>query len=121
MRRILLGAAALNVALLLLFFLMLFFNELFPVAVVSWIGVLAAAAVAVLLTWLSRGVTMLATGLLGSVAALIGWGSWLYFWWTDPIGPVINLSGFLGPVAAIALFTVSALLPSPRSRPGWHR
>lgn len=118
MREILLGAAALNTALLLL---LLFLDEPAPVAVVSWIGVLTAAVVAVLLTWRSRRVTALVAGLPACAAAVVGWGSWLYLWWADPAGPVINLWGFLGPVLAVALFTAAALLPSPRGRANGYR
>ncbi|AGF72273.1 hypothetical protein [Corynebacterium halotolerans] len=113
MRQTLLAAAVLNGVLLGLFFLSLPAGPT-PLAIVCWAGVLTAAVVAVLLTWRSHGVTMLATGLLGCAAGLTGWGSWLYFWWTADIGPVINLWGLIGPVTAAALFTVSALLVSRR-------
>lgn len=114
MRQTLLAAAVLNGVLLGLFFLSILGGPA-PLSIVCWTGVTTAAVVAVLLTWRSHGVTMLATGLLGCTAGLTGWGSWLYFWWTADVGPVINLWGLIGPVSATALFAVSALLV-PRRR-----
>lgn len=57
-------------------------------------------------------------GAVAGLVALLGWGSWLLVWATDPDrnDPVINVWGILLPGLAVIVYLVAAVLPSSAGR-----
>lgn len=85
------------------------------VDVLWWLGVLSGV-IAVVWPFLRpvsgrlRLLSLIPAGLI-----LSGWASWIYLSYTDPLGPVINIYGFVPVIGAFLMYLMAAFLPAGRA------
>ncbi len=111
MRSLFLAAAAAHAVLVAILF-----TASVDVMLLSGIGILATLVTGVVgLVRKGVGAGMWA-GAVAGIVALLGWGSWLFIWATDPDrnDPVINVAGILLPGLAVVVYLVAGVLPSTR-------
>ncbi|MBP2333229.1 MULTISPECIES: hypothetical protein [Corynebacterium] len=111
MRSLFLAAAAAHAVLVAVLF-----TASVDVMLLSGIGIVATLVTGVVgLVRKGIGAGMWA-GAVAGLIALLGWGSWLLVWATDPDrnDPVINVWGILLPGLAVIIYLVAAALPSTR-------
>lgn len=117
MRRLLITAAALTA----LVYVLTYFSQFIDLMVAAVLGVALTLILGVLIVARRTGMVALILGIVASLTALIGWGSNLVLWMTDPdrTGQVVNTIGMVLPPVAILLFLLAAVVAGPgRARDG---
>ena len=112
MRPLFLAAAAAHAVLVAILF-----TATVDVMLLSGIGIVVTLVTGVVgLVRKGIGAGMWAGAVAAGLVALLGWGSWLLVWATDPDrnDPVINVWGILLPGLAVVVYLVAAALPSTR-------